>query len=120
MITISDKALAEFRRRAAAEANGGHLVRLGVKEGGCSGLSYVITFGGEEAPGDESFVQGEFTILVDPESLRVLRGLEVDFIDSLVGGGFRFSNPNATGSCGCGSSFKVTQQLESRDPKTGD
>ena len=117
MITLKENALAEIRRRALVESPASPIVRLGVKEGGCAGTTYVLEFTDEVAAGDQTFSQEEFTVVVDEASFALLKGLEVDFVDSLVGGGFRFNNPNATGTCGCGSSFKVAQQLQELDQK---
>ena len=81
-------------------------LRVGVKGGGCSGFSYLLDLT-EEAPGeaDEQMESGGVQILVDQKSLLYLYGTEIDFRDEVMGRGFVFKNPNATSSCGCGSSF---------------
>lgn len=82
-------------------------LRVGVKGGGCSGLTYTLGFDAEPRTDDRILeVQGE-RIFVDPQSLFYMMGVELDFTDGLTGRGFTFNNPNATKTCGCGSSFGV-------------
>jgi iron-sulfur cluster assembly protein len=84
-----------------------HGLRLGVKGGGCSGLSYVLGFDAESKPGDKVFEMHGVTVFIDPKSLFYLSGTQLDFQDGLNGKGFVFNNPQATKTCGCGSSFGV-------------
>ena len=84
-----------------------HGLRVGVKGGGCSGLSYVLGFDAEPKPNDKKFEQHGVIIFVDPKSLFFLSGTELDFQDGLNGKGFVFNNPNAQKTCGCGSSFSA-------------
>ncbi|NJL57617.1 iron-sulfur cluster assembly accessory protein [bacterium] len=84
-------------------------LRVGVRQGGCSGMSYVMDF---EKPGnvredDEVFDYEGFQVVCDRKSILYLYGLVLDFNDSMIGGGFKFTNPNATQTCGCGSSFSA-------------
>jgi len=84
-------------------------LRVGVRQGGCSGMSYMMDF---EEPGklrenDEVFDYEGFKIVCDPKSMLYLYGLVLDYSDALIGGGFQFTNPNANQSCGCGKSFGV-------------
>ena len=83
-------------------------LRVGVKGGGCSGFSYMLDLT-EEAPGemDETLESQGVKILIDQKSLLYLDGVEIDFKDEVMGRGFVFKNPNATSSCGCGSSFSA-------------
>lgn len=111
MINLTENALAEIRRRAAAENRDHATVCVGLEDGGCAGTSYVLEFGVAPRSGQVSATQAEFTLLVAEEHMPLLQGLEVDFVDSLVGGGFRFRNPNAARTCGCGSSFAPLQEL---------
>ncbi|MGE3108145.1 MAG: iron-sulfur cluster insertion protein ErpA [Phycisphaerales bacterium] len=82
-------------------------LRVGVKGGGCSGFSYLLDLTETQKDHDEAFVQHGITIVCDPKSLLYLNGTTIDFRDELSGRGFVFQNPNATTSCGCGSSFSV-------------
>jgi iron-sulfur cluster assembly protein len=84
-----------------------HGLRVGVKGGGCSGLSYVLGFDAESKPGDKVFELLGITIYIDPKSLFYLSGTQLDYQDGLNGKGFVFNNPQATKTCGCGSSFGV-------------
>lgn len=82
-------------------------LRVGVKGGGCSGFSYILDLTETQKDTDELFEQHGVKIIVDPKSLLYLGGVTVDFKDEIMGRGFVFNNPNATASCGCGSSFSV-------------
>ena len=82
-------------------------LRVGVKGGGCSGFSYVLDLTETEKDTDEVFEHAGIKIVCDPKSLLYLNGTTVDFKDEIMGRGFVFTNPNATSSCGCGSSFSV-------------
>lgn len=82
-------------------------LRVEVKKGGCSGLSYKMNFDTEQKDGDKSFEAHGQKIVVDAQSLLYLIGLELDYSGGLNGKGFVFNNPNATKNCGCGSSFNV-------------
>jgi iron-sulfur cluster assembly protein len=82
-------------------------LRVGVKGGGCSGFSYILDLTDNQNESDELFVQHGIRIICDPKSLLYLEGVTVDFRDEIMGRGFVFNNPNASGTCGCGSSFHV-------------
>jgi iron-sulfur cluster assembly protein len=84
-------------------------LRVGVRQGGCSGMSYLMDFidPGAIDEKDEVYDYEGFQVVCDPKSLLYLYGLVLDYSDSLIGGGFQFSNPNATQSCGCGKSFSA-------------
>ena len=84
-------------------------LRVGVRQGGCSGMSYMMDF---EDPSkvredDQVFDYDGFKIICDPKSMLYLYGLVLDYSDAMIGGGFQFTNPNASQSCGCGKSFGV-------------
>ena len=89
-------------------------LRVGVRSGGCSGMSYTMDFiGSQEINSDDKIYDyslGEtefFQVVCDPKSLLYIYGMQLDFSTDLIGGGFNFTNPNATQTCGCGSSFAV-------------
>jgi iron-sulfur cluster assembly protein len=107
-VTLTEKA-AQQVQRLMAENNipSDHGLRLGVKGGGCSGLTYVLGFDAQPKESDTTFHAHGVTIYVDPKSLFFLSGTELDFQDGLNGKGFVFNNPNATKSCGCGHSFSA-------------
>ena len=82
-------------------------LRVGVKGGGCSGFSYLLDLTETQKDSDEIFEQHGIKIICDPKSMLYLSGVTIDFKDEIMGRGFVFHNPNATSSCGCGSSFSV-------------
>ena len=89
-------------------------LRVGVRSGGCSGMSYTMDFiGGDEINSDDKVYdyslssQQTFQVICDPKSLLYIYGMQLDFSKDLIGGGFNFVNPNASQTCGCGSSFAV-------------
>ncbi len=84
-------------------------LRVGVRGGGCSGMSYTMDF---EDPSqiqetDQVFDYGDFKVVSDPKSLLYIYGLVLDYSEALIGGGFKFTNPNASQTCGCGTSFSA-------------
>jgi len=87
--------------------NPGLMLRVYVTGGGCSGFQYGFAFEGCASPDDLQVERDGVSLLVDPGSLRYLRGAEIDFEDGLEGARFVIRNPNATGACGCGNSFSV-------------
>ena len=106
-ITVTEKAVAQIRKVLAKEnipaSTGG--LRLGVQGGGCSGMSYVLRFETESDEHDKIFAFGDVRVFVDPKSFIYLRGMVLDYEETLMRQGFVFNNPNATKSCGCGTSF---------------
>ncbi len=111
MITVSDKAKLKIEELMQKDnivlADG--LVRVGVEGGGCSGLSYMLSFDTSNnlKENDKVFEDKGVKIAVDKKSFLYLVGTELDFTDGLNGKGFQFNNPNATRTCGCGESFAV-------------
>ncbi|WP_066314240.1 iron-sulfur cluster assembly accessory protein [Bacillus sp. FJAT-29814] len=85
----------------------GAFLRVSVKGGGCSGLSYGMGFDHEVGKDDHQFEQFGIKVLVDKESAPILNGTKIDYKQSMMGGGFTIDNPNAIASCGCGSSFRT-------------
>jgi iron-sulfur cluster assembly 1 len=111
VINIKPAAMRRLRELKAKEKADTLVLRMGVRNGGCSGLSYVMDFSTEDAIEEDDAVDeypGEsIKCVVDAKSMLYLYGLELDYSDELIGGGFKFFNPNAEESCGCGSSFGV-------------
>ena len=110
VISISDKAkqhLKFLKQKQATDL----CLRMGVRAGGCSGMSYVMDFISEKDVTSDDHIEeyGDDGIkcVIDPKSLMFLFGLQLDYSDELIGGGFKFQNPNAETSCGCGKSFGV-------------
>ncbi|MCO6452060.1 MAG: iron-sulfur cluster insertion protein ErpA [Caldilineales bacterium] len=86
-----------------------HALRVFVQGGGCGGMQYGMTFDNNPREDDEVYQQHGMKVIVDPVSLFYINGARIDYVDSLMGGGFSIENPNATSSCGCGSSFRTAQ-----------
>jgi len=105
-ISLTEKALLHLSKLRASQDKE-LCLRVGVRQGGCSGMSYVMDF--EEVSNlrpDDSVIDYEgFKMVCDPKSLLFLFGMQLDYSDALIGGGFSFSNPNASSTCGCGKSF---------------
>jgi iron-sulfur cluster assembly protein len=107
-ITLTEKAAKQvFKVKAENNIPESHGLRLGVKGGGCSGLSYVLGFDEKAKENDKVLSVHGVTVFVDPKSLFYLSGTVLDFSDGLNGKGFVFNNPQAAKTCGCGSSFGV-------------
>lgn len=107
MVTLTDRAVKKIKSIFEEENKTNVELRLGIKGGGCSGFSYVMDFDNQSSETDQHFVVNDLKIVIDSKSLVYLAGTEVDFTDGFNGSGFVFNNPNATRSCGCGSSFAV-------------
>lgn len=105
-IELSESAKSEVKRLLEKENKPGLGLRLGVQGGGCSGLSYKLNFD-KSREGDNVINTGTFNVFVDPKSFLYLNGILLDYVDSLQGKGFKFVNPNAKNTCGCGESFGV-------------
>ena len=82
-------------------------LRIGVRGGGCSGNSYYMEFCEAESPGDETVETNGVKLIVDMKSLVLLGGTEIDYVEGLMGAGFKFNNPNVKTSCACGESFSA-------------
>lgn len=107
-IMLTEKAAAQVAKvKSENSIPAEHGLRLGVKGGGCSGLSYVLGFDEKPTEKDRVFTVHGVTVFVDPKSLFYLSGTVLDFSDGLNGKGFVFNNPQAAKTCGCGSSFGV-------------
>jgi iron-sulfur cluster assembly accessory protein len=104
-ISITPAAESKVRELIEAEGKPGLGLRISVTAGGCSGHSYGLYFDESTDPSDHVIEATGFKIYVDSNSIGMLTGVNVDFVDTLQGSGFKIENPNATGTCGCGSSF---------------
>ena len=105
-VTMSASAAKRVAAILAREAAGA-VLRVAVNGGGCSGFSYAFEITRERADDDLVLSRDAATIVIDPVSLDYLKGSEIDFVDDLIGQSFKIHNPNATSSCGCGTSFSL-------------
>jgi iron-sulfur cluster assembly protein len=110
MIQISETASEKIKEMLAAEETPNLFLRVGVKSGGCSGFSYGMGFDDAKAQSDQEFSIQGLNVVVDEESAKYLFGVEIDFKESAMGGGFTIENPNAIATCGCGSSFRTKEE----------
>jgi iron-sulfur cluster assembly protein len=107
ILTITDNAAAEIKRLISARDKPTVGIKVKVKSGGCSGLSYVFEYADSVAPGDEIIEEKDVKVIVDPKAVMYVIGSAMDFVTTISQKGFVFSNPNEKGSCGCGKSFYV-------------
>jgi iron-sulfur cluster assembly protein len=105
LIEISPAAIIEVKRLMAQDQKENVFLRLGVSTGGCSGMSYSMVLDDKPTELDREFEFDGLKVRVDLKALMYLKGTQLDYENGLMGGGFKFSNPNAKRSCGCGSSF---------------
>ena len=106
LVLVTEAAGSKLRALVEREQRGDYL-RLKITGGGCNGLSYKMKFVPEPKRGDILVLSAGAQILVDTKSALYLRGTHLDYSDKMVGGGFKFSNPNAKSSCSCGESFSI-------------
>ncbi|MBI4355683.1 MAG: iron-sulfur cluster insertion protein ErpA [Candidatus Omnitrophica bacterium] len=107
MIQFTENAVKEVKRLLEQEKTPGLALRVGVKGGGCSGLTYVMGFEAQPKENDQTFETAGVKVFVDPKSHLYLDGTTIDYVSNLMGSGFAFNNPNAKHSCGCGTSFNA-------------
>lgn len=105
MLAITDTASVKVKELLEAEENPELVLRVAVRPGGCSGLSYEMFFDSDVAADDLSTESGGVKVVVDPASSQYLTGASLDYKDGLQGAGFTINNPNTTRTCGCGQSF---------------
>ena len=107
IITISDDAAKQIKKLLSKRETHSAGIRVKVKSGGCSGLSYVIEYADGKAEYDEVITEKDVTVFIDPKAVMFLMGSEMDYEDGQFKSGFKFSNPNEKGNCGCGKSFHI-------------
>ena len=105
-VTLSERAAKRIARILSGEP-GGTALRISVSGGGCSGFQYGFDIDQTRAPDDLVIERDGATVLIDTISLPYMSGSEIDFVDDLIGQAFKIHNPNATASCGCGTSFSI-------------
>jgi iron-sulfur cluster assembly protein len=110
MIKISDTATDKIKEMLKSEHSPNLFLRVSVKSGGCSGFSYGMGFDDEQKDDDQVLDIHGLKVVVDQESNRFLYGVEIDYKESAMGGGFTINNPNAIATCGCGSSFRTKDE----------
>ncbi|MBE9177375.1 iron-sulfur cluster assembly accessory protein [Oculatella sp. LEGE 06141] len=110
MIHLSQAAITEINRIKSRQHHPDALFQVGVQVGGCSDFFYVLAL--VECPGAEDMVleRGEVKLAIAPQTVPYLNGLTIDYSEDLMGGGFRFHNPNAAQTCGCGNSFSIAEK----------
>lgn len=107
-MSVTDLAKAKLQEFLGADKPlGEHGVRISVQAGGCSGATYGMAFATEPEGNEMELTANGVRLFVNPEHVMVLNGLVVDFVDEMMGGGFKIHNPNATSTCGCGKSFSA-------------
>src|SRR5688572_1878562 len=109
MINVSPTAASKISELLAEEQKQNSGLRVFVQGGGCSGFQYGLMIEESEGSADQVFESHGIRLFVDPISIRYLKGAEVDFVDTVTGGGFTIKNPNAKSTCGCGSSFTTEE-----------
>lgn len=109
-LTVTPTAAAKIRELLVARNIPDHALRVFVSGGGCSGLQYGMAFEGNPQEFDTLVETDGVKLVIDPTSVMYLGGSTIDFVDSLMGGGFRIDNPNAVSSCGCGHSFRTKNE----------
>ncbi len=107
MVTLTPKAAEKVKAFLTEQQKPNYGLRMAVMGGGCSGFQYDVGIEAQPAPDDEVFESLGVKIFIDPMSAQYLKDTELDYVETLTGSGFKFNNPNAKKSCGCGSSFSV-------------
>ena len=108
VVTLSDAAAERVREIMENSDKTFAGLRVGVKNGGCAGMSYTMEYAEEVQPGDEVIEDKGVTVLIDPKAVLFLLGTEMDYQTSKLSSGFVFNNPNQTSACGCGESVAIT------------
>ena len=118
-ITLLPSAVNKFRALLAERNLPDHALRVFVAGGGCSGMQYGMALEREAGEFDHVVEQGGVRVLVDATSMMYLAGATIDYVDNLMGGGFRIENPKAVSTCGCGHSFRTTSAGGASDSSGG-
>ena len=105
LATVSDAAAEKIKAMMAKEGKEGYALRVGVVTGGCAGLSYEMKYQKNPYDNDVTNEQNGLKIIINEESVPFLKGIQIDYVDTLKESGFKYKNPNASSSCGCGTSF---------------
>lgn len=105
VVTLTDAAAQKVKSMMAKEGKEGYALRVGVVTGGCAGLSYEMKFQKNPYDNDKVCEQNGLKVIVNDESIPFLQGIQIDYVDTLKESGFKYKNPNASSSCGCGTSF---------------
>jgi len=111
MINLTDRAAVEIKGLLEKKGIDDAMLRVFVAGGGCSGFQYGMSLEEEPMEGDQQFQINGVKVIIDPRSFLYVQGAEIDYVEDLMGGGFKIDNPNAASTCGCGTSFT---------PKDGD
>jgi iron-sulfur cluster assembly accessory protein len=104
---LTESAAEQIKKLLARDSRAGCALRIAVTDGGCSGYSYKLDFDNQQRPEDMVLDRNGVKIYIDTASAPYLAGTVIDFVGGLYGGGFKFTNPNATATCGCGTSFSA-------------
>lgn len=119
MIKLTDRAAEQVKGLLEAQEKPDALLRVFVAGGGCSGFQYGMSLEDEAMEGDTPFSVNGINVIVDPRSIMYIEGAEVDYVDTLMGGGFKIDNPNAASTCGCGTSFTPKEGEENEPVPAG-
>jgi iron-sulfur cluster assembly protein len=108
-VTLTPAAVSRVRKLLEERQLPDHALRVFISGGGCSGMQYGMALEGQPRDSDHRFAFEGVPVVVDPVSMDYLAGATIDYIDDLMGGGFKIDNPNAVASCGCGHSFRTSR-----------
>ncbi len=115
VLTVTPLAVERIKKLMAEKGLTEHALRVFVADGGCSGMQYGMAFDNNLQAADAVVESGGVRLAVDPVSAPYIRGASIDFVDTVMGGGFRIDNPNAVYTCGCGNSFRTADSQAEGD-----
>lgn len=115
MITITEAANHRIKEMMAGQEDEPKFLRLGVKGGGCTGLTYGMGFDEDKKDEDVFFESNGLSVVIDPESAPLISDITIDYKQNMLGGGFTIDNPSAIATCGCGQSFKTATNAGAPD-----